>query len=353
MSLISFLILFFSSLVASNSFVITMFIVLMKDLAESGYVLDSKDTTQTSNIDTESDDSKLHFLLMITPIINILFSLFLCLQYIENKNDIFSLIDVMGNLREMTEDEKKEYEKSKNIKTLLSMIIKKTDDKKSEEVHKESLLDSVYFNVLQRAINDGNFLEDDKSLYYILSNYFVLRKDCIGFKELDKNEAIETAKYVARIISNQLNDNMFLRIDMGYFIRNSLQEDKNFIELFNHLNTLYSCYNFTSKKAPFDLIENILPLTADNIVNISMDTTINKKVFYILDFNVFLDELKKQGLTFVGLDCKTYKDFINRLFTEGRFSIPIVIGRIKLNEESDNKDLEKPKELKKTNDDKK
>ena len=67
MSLISFLILFFSSLVASNSFVITMFIVLMKDLAESGYVLDSKETTQTSNIDTESDDSKLHFLLMILP----------------------------------------------------------------------------------------------------------------------------------------------------------------------------------------------------------------------------------------------------------------------------------------------
>ena len=365
MDLVTYLIIFITSIIASYSFLGTMIVTVIKDLGDNGYILDydsDKDEELDNNLD--DDTKKLNKLLLITPLINILYSLYMCYIYTQNKQLIFNLIGSFDSVREMTDEEKKAYEENKSFLLLLgASAINKNKDNDSQD-KEPSIIDNTFYEEFKENLKENGYFEnDDKSEYFAVSNYLYKTKSCFSFKDNcfnDMNEARSYYKSIVDTIAEQLKDENYIKFDFGYFIKNSVNSDDKFEEFSKHILSLYSNYNCLKELSNRDVSDEIISLTKDNTVFLSFISN-GKLHSFVLLYDIFIDELKQHGLTVTGIDNLSFKEFVMRLLDEKTFSMPVAISKKELdciyyNEEfnSDNKDEDKPKVMvKKENKEKK
>lgn len=127
---------------------------MIKEFADEGYKINSKDIDNINNgMSYEvSQSSRLSLLSMFIPIYNLYFALMFVQKYESNKDTIFMYMKTIGAIEEMEDFEKKEYHKNP---TLLNSV---NVSKKYEEYLKKSF---------KFTINDRNTTTD---FYCILEN---------------------------------------------------------------------------------------------------------------------------------------------------------------------------------------
>lgn len=352
MDLGGFLFIFISCLLTSWSFFGTIAASFIKELGNNGYVLDDKSFDSIYSIITDDDSDFLNKLLMIVPIINVFYSLYICNKYVNNKNDIFISISNYDDIRRMTEEELKKYEENKSIFTLLDFAPDNTKNEVSYDTN-NSFTDSVCLRTFECILNKNGFIENEKykdMYYYAISDFTMKTGACIAIKEIDDDGCRKATKVIAKMIADQLSDNSYLEIDLGFLLLNALEhkDDKKNNELRKHLTHLYAAYDFFGRKN-YDISDDLVELTKKGFVFASIMTSNKNLSSFILDYDLFIEELNKYGLTVIGIDNLSYKDLICHLMNKRLSSLKFAVGRIKLNDDkNDNEAKDKPKEFVKT-----
>lgn len=194
-----------------------MFIVIilrmLKDMADAGYKLYLKGETNTSN------NTVIYFFI---PLLNIIYMLKISIEFANNKQFMIDEFNVLGYLEEMSENEKKEY--NKNPTGLNAILITLKPYEEIKPVHSITFKNNNTTNeILFNISNDG---EDIKIIH---ANGFIAKLSFDEQKQLIR-------KTIAKIISN----------DFSEFLKTGKFKEKTYYKL--QINGYTIIYKITSKK---------------------------------------------------------------------------------------------------------
>ena len=319
---------FLSSLITSYTFLGTMVVSILKDLGDNGYILkDGYNIIDLISSDKDIDSIEVNKLLMLIPIINLLYSLCLFYQYLENKDELFDDVSAFNSIRKMTYEEELDYRNNPSLLSLLEKNKNKESDLQINDTDKElSFLDKKNYDLIQKKLNENT----DTSSYYAISNSLFKMKACVSIKDfsLDGEEAEKYCKMLVDSMYDQLGENDYIKLDIGYFFKDSIDCKNKYEELYGHIIGLYESYKYL-EKAHIDVSEQILSFTKDKAIFVSIKSGDNYKSF-ILNYDMFKEELKRHCLTATGIEDLSYEEFIMHLINEKVLSLPVAVSRQKI-----------------------
>ena len=354
--------LFLASLATSYSFLGTMVISILKELGNNGYMI--KEGYKLSDLisqDKDIDSIEVNRILMTIPLINLIYSFCLGYIYACNKDEIFDKIMTFDSVREMTYEELIEYHSNQSLLYLLGNNKKNNNKDNTNFVKKElSFLEGIHYDNFKKELKNCGYLESDvDSSYYAISNCLFKMKASVCMNDfcLEGEEAEKYCKILVNSIAEQLGENNYAKLDIGYFIKNSISGENTFEELQEHIRGLYANYDLLKRKIKVDIADDIVSLTKDKAIFVSIKSGDNYRSF-ILNYDMFKKELEKQCLTITGIENLTYEEFIMQLINERVLSLPVAVSKQKIEyryydsfnkDDNDNTDEDdKPKVMKKT-----
>lgn len=149
----NFLMIWSASTIVSVCTVFKQVFKMIKEFADEGYKINSKDIDNiNNNMPDVNNSSRMSLLSMFIPIYNLFFALSFVQKYESNKDMIFMYLKSLGIIEEMEEFEKKEYQKNPTLMNSVQV------SKKYEEYLKKSF---------KFTINDRNTTTE---FYCILEN---------------------------------------------------------------------------------------------------------------------------------------------------------------------------------------
>lgn len=163
-----------------------MFIVIslrmLKDMADAGYKLYLKRETNTSN------NTLIYFFI---PLLNIIYMLKVSIEYAYNSSFMLDELNVLGYLEEMTEDEKKEY--NKNPTSINAILIPLKSYEEIRPVHSLTFKNKNVSNEILFNMGD-----DGEEIRIIHANGFIAKLSVDEQKQLIQ-------KTIAKIISKDFS----------------------------------------------------------------------------------------------------------------------------------------------------
>ncbi len=191
-----FLLLWFTTVVSSGVMEVTTSFQVMKDVADSGYKIDMKRISEFTD-QMNSDISRMAITCLFIPFLNIIAAMKHAMDYSNNRPvfiDQFSCIDA---LEEMTEEEKKEYQKRPTGFHALSIFAKsemRKEDASTIKLHKDSRDRDVAF--------ERNSEEEERTLSSNekqLEQLKALKQEIQDFKKhLDDKEEEKANPYIKK-----------------------------------------------------------------------------------------------------------------------------------------------------------
>ena len=153
-----------SSFIISHSILFGTVFQLIKILGENDYILDLDNLESFHNLLSKNNDNKNNDMIFsitrVIPIINIVFACNLYMQFNNQKDTFFTELDTFDCIREMTDEEKKEYDKDKSISFLIKAMRREKKDEK--EINEDDLSKEIdnFINNNQEVDKKNDIVEN-------------------------------------------------------------------------------------------------------------------------------------------------------------------------------------------------
>ena len=157
------------TIIASKGMDLITVIKILKDIGSAGYKLNAEKIKEFTS-DLLPDDYKIRSLISFIPFLNIIQSIMLVKNYLDNQELILDQFDIIGALEEMTEEEKREFDDNPTGLTTATISMRNESNehiKKLEEKIKELEDELDPKNTEDVDLQEENYEEtvtDNKSL---------------------------------------------------------------------------------------------------------------------------------------------------------------------------------------------
>ena len=133
-----YLLVYAATILATELMNLDLSLQLMKDIADEGYRIDSNKTKELYSCLSENV-KKQQKLFQIVPIVNVIYAVVSRLTYETQRDKVLTQLRTLGVIEEMTEEEKKEYEKKPTrINAILVMARSRANTVIAERTKEES-----------------------------------------------------------------------------------------------------------------------------------------------------------------------------------------------------------------------
>lgn len=166
------------TIVLSYGFLMNLYCKIMKDIADKGYVLNTKRMKQIKNDITLFKENTIQIPHVI-PIVNILSVFNLAQNYFQNKSIVFYRLKNLTCLSRMTDEEYQKYKNNSSMSSIISimyertiiekqkeLIMKKLEELREEEMKKDELKqkEDKSFQDKQERNLEENFYNKENNL---------------------------------------------------------------------------------------------------------------------------------------------------------------------------------------------
>lgn len=311
-------ILWLCTILASIAFSFTPLISLLKEVGDNGYKVNIDKFDDIIDIFDENEEKAnelMTILLFLIPIINIIFSLIEAYEHISNKSELIESLRCSDVFEEMTEKEKKEYQRTKKLRFVLTS--QKTDLKVNNQLLKYSLKLLGFTNDTKE--NNEYFCINSK-----LKNKDKHNNTKIVYTDEELNITDEDTKLYTNALVN-LNENNF-KINIGYFIQNHKAYKvckKNPYKIKSYIDSIKLVFEkYDNDQLESAKEENIFPIIKNNIISVSTDS--NEDI--IVNSDIFFEELYKLGYN-IEYDNLDFNKLINKLLLNEDLGLDIKLTK--------------------------
>ena len=128
------------TILASQMIKVGTILTMIKDVADGGALLDTSSTSKMQDFVSDNDDENVTgatVLMDFVPVANILNSMQLYTQYMQNRESILKSLDYVGVFKEMDESTLKEYNSDPTMLNILKIYFNKIKESKEAYENKE------------------------------------------------------------------------------------------------------------------------------------------------------------------------------------------------------------------------
>lgn len=187
MNILGLLILWLGTIVISMGVNISVALKMIKDIADAGYKLDYKRLSELG--DLNPNNGKILRLATLIPMLNIMYSMNLIIQYNNQRDFMLTQLRVMDTLEKMSKEEQEEYEKNPTFLNAILISANKELNKKPE---------------LSISVNDQNGNLESKVFFEIKDGNINILRTVGKASELSIEEQIKMVKDTLKGVTGKI-----------------------------------------------------------------------------------------------------------------------------------------------------
>lgn len=195
---------------------------MFKDIADNGYKIDIEKYSECNN----SDDSKsLRNLIFLFPFLNICFSVYVYLDYINNREENFNMLRVTGAIKEM--DKKESYIYDTNPKGNTAITISVGSKEEINSLYKDALAleEAKQIRIFTKKIKRKE-ISQEELIINIMDYYQKKYPDVKDASEHIKNITPEEIIYIYNMCCENQDD-----VEYIYDDEENIKEEKGFTKV--------------------------------------------------------------------------------------------------------------------------